>query len=67
MIGQLLAKVIGTQNDRELKRLRPRVAAVNEFESRVSALSDDELRAHAEKLVKSGYGAYLLGLLERGS
>lgn len=26
-------------------------------------LSDDELRARAEKLVKSGYGAYLLGLL----
>ena len=29
-------------------------------------LSDDELRFRAEKLVKSGYGSYLLDLLERG-
>ncbi|OBB57164.1 glucose-1-phosphate thymidylyltransferase [Mycobacterium sp. 852013-51886_SCH5428379] len=29
-------------------------------------LTDDELRASAEKLVKSGYGRYLLDLLDRG-
>jgi glucose-1-phosphate thymidylyltransferase len=29
-------------------------------------LSDDELRERAEKLVKSGYGTYLLEVLERG-
>lgn len=29
-------------------------------------LTDDELRARAEKLVKSGYGSYLLSTLERG-
>ncbi len=29
-------------------------------------LTDDELRARAEKLVKSGYGTYLLATLERG-
>lgn len=29
-------------------------------------LSDDELRERAEKLVKSGYGSYLLAVLERG-
>jgi len=29
-------------------------------------LSDDELRERAEKLVKSGYGSYLLDILERG-
>jgi glucose-1-phosphate thymidylyltransferase len=29
-------------------------------------LTDDELRVRAEKLVKSGYGTYLLDLLERG-
>ncbi|MCW2712083.1 MAG: rfbA, partial [Marmoricola sp.] len=27
-------------------------------------LSDDELRERAEPLLKSGYGEYLLGLLE---
>ena len=44
MIGQLLAKVIGTQNDRELKRLRPLVERVNSFEPAIKALSDAELR-----------------------
>ena len=29
-------------------------------------LSDEQLRAHAEPLVKSGYGRYLLDVLERG-
>ena len=33
MLGQLLAKVIGTQNDRELKRLRPLVDRINELRS----------------------------------
>ena len=32
MLGTLLAKVIGTQNERELKRLRPLVEQVNAFE-----------------------------------
>jgi glucose-1-phosphate thymidylyltransferase len=29
-------------------------------------LTDDDLRMRAEKLVKSGYGTYLLEILERG-
>jgi preprotein translocase subunit SecA len=45
MIGQLLAKVIGTQNERELKRLRPRVAEINALEASVQPLSDEQLRA----------------------
>jgi len=45
MIGQLLAKVIGTQNERELKRVRPIIADINALEPRIKALSDDELRA----------------------
>jgi preprotein translocase subunit SecA len=44
MIGQLLAKVIGTQNEREIKRLRPRVAEINAFEPSLKALSDEQLR-----------------------
>src|SRR6187401_3300967 len=44
MIGQLLAKVVGTQNDRELKRLRPIVAEVNAFEPAIKPLSDEDLR-----------------------
>jgi preprotein translocase subunit SecA len=45
MLGTLLAKVIGTQNERELKRLRPLVDQVNEFEPAFQALSDEQLRA----------------------
>ncbi len=33
MLGTLLAKVIGTQNERELKRLRPLVERVNALEA----------------------------------
>src|SRR5687767_13491061 len=44
MIGQLLAKVIGTQNERELKRLYPRVAQITALEPQVKPLSDEALR-----------------------
>jgi preprotein translocase subunit SecA len=45
MIQTLLAKVVGTQNDRELKRLRPIVGQVNAFEAAIQPLSDEALRA----------------------
>ncbi len=45
MLGQLLAKVIGTQNDRELKRLIPVVAKINSLESSTQLLSDAQLKA----------------------
>ncbi len=44
MIGQLLAKVIGTQNERELKRLQPRVGEIGALEPEIRALSDEQLR-----------------------
>src|SRR2546423_10265945 len=44
MIQKLLAKVVGTQNDRELKRLRPVVEQINALEPSVHPLSDDALR-----------------------
>src|SRR5437667_4413111 len=44
MLDTLLAKVVGTQNDRELKRLRPIVSEVNAFEGAIKALSDEQLR-----------------------
>ncbi|HXT71803.1 MAG TPA: preprotein translocase subunit SecA [Vicinamibacterales bacterium] len=49
MINALLAKVIGTQNERELKRLRPVVARVGELESGVKALSDQDLRGRTQQ------------------
>jgi preprotein translocase subunit SecA len=44
MIGQLLAKVIGTQNERELKRLQPRVGQISALEPSIQPLSDEQLR-----------------------
>ncbi|HMF92988.1 MAG TPA: DEAD/DEAH box helicase, partial [Vicinamibacterales bacterium] len=44
MLDTLLAKVVGTQNERELKRLRPIVTRVNALESSVQSLSDEQLR-----------------------
>ncbi len=45
MIQTLLAKVIGTQNERDLKRLYPRVAEISALEPEIKALSDEQLRA----------------------
>src|SRR5947208_6942084 len=44
MLQTFLAKVVGTQNDRELKRLRPIVGEVNAFEPSIQILSDEQLR-----------------------
>jgi preprotein translocase subunit SecA len=45
IVDTLLAKVIGTQNERELKRIRPLVAEINAREAAVQALGDEQLRA----------------------
>jgi len=64
MIGQLLAKVIGTQNEREIKRLRPRVAEINALEPAIQALTDEQLRAKtAEFRERFAGGATLDDLL----
>ena len=64
MLGALLAKVVGTQNERELKRLQPRVAAINELEPATRALSDEQLRTKtAEFREKLAAGATVDDLL----
>src|SRR6266513_587714 len=45
MIDALLAKIFGTQNEREIKALLPTVAAINELEAQVRQLSDIDLAA----------------------
>ena len=42
---QFFGKIFGTKNEREIKRLQPRVAAINALEPEMQKLSDDELRA----------------------
>jgi len=45
MITKLLTKVIGSRNDRTLRRLRKIVKEINNYEPTLEALSDDELKA----------------------
>jgi preprotein translocase subunit SecA len=44
MIGYIIKKVIGSKNDREVKRLRPLVARINEVEASLQSQPDDTLR-----------------------
>jgi len=63
-IGTLLAKVFGTENQRQLKRLEPKVAEINARESQIQALSDDELREQTNTLrARNGEGESLDDLL----
>ncbi|MCL5436817.1 MAG: preprotein translocase subunit SecA [Candidatus Dependentiae bacterium] len=45
MIAQLIAKVFGTQNERELKRIQPIVERINALEPATKSLSDTALTA----------------------
>ena len=49
MINELFGKIFGTRNEREIKRMMPRVAAINALEPEIQKLSDDELRAKTEE------------------
>ena len=44
MLNSVIAKVFGTSNDRAIKRLVPIVTQVNDLESSVEGLTDDQLR-----------------------
>ncbi|PYY07480.1 MAG: hypothetical protein DMG61_24725, partial [Acidobacteria bacterium] len=49
LINTLLGKGFGTKNERELKRLRPQVGAINALEPQIQQLSDDQLRAKTDE------------------
>ncbi len=49
MIDKVIAKVFGTKNDREIKRLMPRVQAISALEPEMQKLSDDQLRAKTDE------------------
>ena len=44
MFMKLMSKVVGTKNERELKRIQPMVVAINELEPAMKSLTDDDLR-----------------------
>jgi preprotein translocase subunit SecA len=45
MIGALIKKIVGSKNERELKRIQPIVQRINQIEPKILPLSDDQLRA----------------------
>jgi len=45
MVGWILKKILGSKNQRELKRLMPMVHRINEFDEQFKNLSDEALRA----------------------
>jgi preprotein translocase subunit SecA len=45
MINSLLKKIIGSKNERELKRMQPKVEQINALESEMTALTDQQLAA----------------------
>ena len=52
MINKIIGKVFGTQNERELKRVWPRVGRINALEPEMQKLSDDQLRAKTDEFRK---------------
>ena len=49
MINTLIGKVFGTKNEREIKRLTPKVAEINALEPAMKKLSDEQLRAKTDQ------------------
>jgi preprotein translocase subunit SecA len=43
-VEKLITKITGTQGERDIKRLRPRVARINALEPQIAALSEVEMR-----------------------
>lgn len=52
MLKYIIRKIVGTKNERELKRIQPIVARINELEPQIQALSDDGLREKTTEFKK---------------
>jgi preprotein translocase subunit SecA len=52
VINTLLGKIFGTKNEREVKRVMPRVEAINALEPEMRKLSDEQLRAKTDEFRK---------------
>jgi preprotein translocase subunit SecA len=49
LINKAIAKIFGTSNEREIKRLMPGVAQINAFEPQIKQLTDEQLRAKTDE------------------
>jgi len=49
MLSKIIGSVVGTKNDRELKRMRKVVSKINAREAEIQALSDEQLQQKTEE------------------
>ena len=64
MIGSLIKKIVGSKNERELKRIQPIVQRINPIEPKILPLNDDQLRDKtAEFKERIGRGESLEAIL----
>jgi len=49
MIKALMGAIFGSQNERDIKKLKPIVDKINSFEQAISKLSDEELKAKTQE------------------
>ena len=49
MIGKFAAKIFGTQNERDIKRMRPLIEEIGAMEPELKKLTDQELRAKTDE------------------
>ena len=49
MVDAILAKIFGTKHEREMKTLRPTIAAINELEPQMQQLTDEQLAAKTQE------------------
>lgn len=52
MIRKVLSKIIGTRNERELKKIQPFLQLVNSFEPQLEGFSDEKLREKTYEFMK---------------
>jgi preprotein translocase subunit SecA len=45
MFGSFIKKIVGSKNERELKKIQPLIQKINQLEREIRPLSDDQLRA----------------------
>ncbi|MTI15234.1 preprotein translocase subunit SecA [Sansalvadorimonas verongulae] len=63
MLSSLVKKIVGSKNDRQLKKMGKRVKQIAELESGLQALSDDELKARSVALKERAQGGESLDSL----
>ena len=56
MLSSLVKKIIGSKNDRQLKRMGKKVRQIGDLENELQGLSDEELKARSLKLRERAQG-----------